>query len=289
MTVSARSILVTAICISIMGAVLYFTANLFADYDLGAGPTAQVYNWFSVTIVGLYIACYVTTSVALSTLFHPGSRLLQVAVGLLAGWVIVAGPIFGWTIMLGLAVSALVSSILTLTPFVSSSPMQDIAPIISPLVAGFLIGVLVQFTQRALTGQQLWDPRSKRELQAHCVGFALVTYITFYGLSGLGKDLSALGKQGATAWDYAAVLWLFFIAAPLAHLARTELTRHLYGAPKSHAKPRRIVCLGLFLFLIAGAGRSLEGQDWRLLVTWPVKDLSDAMFWKDETRRDAWS
>ncbi len=276
----------TAICITIMATALYLTAGLFTDYDLGVGPTSQVYNWFSVTVIGLYIACYVITDAALSTQFHPGHRLFQVIVGLLAGWVIVAGPLFGWTIMIGLEVSALVSSILTPTPSVTTPPMQGIALVVSPLVAGFLIGALVHFTQRSLTGQQFWDPRSKRELQGHCVGFALVIYISFYGLSGLGEDLSNLGKQSTTTWDYMSALWLIFIAAPLAHLARMSLTRNLYGAPRSHAISTRMLRLGLLLFFIAGAGRSLEYRDLSLLVTWPVKDFSDAMFWKDKSKRD---
>ncbi|TQV77805.1 hypothetical protein [Denitrobaculum tricleocarpae] len=287
MTVSTRSILVAAACITAMAIALFFTARIFTDYDLGPGPTAEIYNWFSVTIVGLYIACYLATNAAVSTVFHPGSRSLQVLVGLLAGWIIVAGPFFGWTIVAGLGVSALISWILTLTPFVSASPMQDLAVIISPLVAGCIIGVLVQFTQRILTGQQLWDPRSKRELQGHCVGFALVIYVTFYGLSGLGDDLATLGEEGATAWSFAAHLWLIFIAAPLAHLARTSLTRTLYGAPKSHAQPLRLLCLGLLLFFIGGAGRSIEAKDWRLLAIWPVEDISSVMFWKDHVKREA--
>ena len=280
-------VILAGICLAIMSTLLVLTALFFTTYRVQGSIAPRLYNPFSVTAVGIYIATFLTANAALSQpSFRPGA-LLAVPPAVLAGWAIVAGPLYGWLIMAGgyaaIAFSLVISGGASIALLVSIF----VAPVVGPIATGCIAGLLVHSAARTIAGQPLWDSGAWKEALLHCLGFVIGAFTVFLAVDGIDRELSQLRSEGAGTLGYVGLLWPIFLGAPAAHLACLAFARWRYGWPEGMIHPKRLLVLSLVLFVVVGTGRSLLRDDPALLLTWPAKDLHEAQFWENYPRRDA--
>ena len=279
--------ILAGICLAVMSTLLFLTALFFTTYDVRGSIAPRLYNPFSVTAVGIYIITFLTANAALSQpSFRPGA-LLAILPAILAGWAIVAGPLYGWLIMAGVYAAIIVSYVLSGGTLLIVILLAFTGPLIGPLVTGCATGSLVHFAARTIAGQPLWDRGARKEALLHCLGFLIGAFIVYLAVGGINKELSQLRGGEAGLLVYVGVLWPVFLGAPAAHLACFAFARWRFGWPEGAFRAKRLLVFSLALFVIVGTVRSLVRDDPAMFLTWPVKDLHKIQFWKNHPRRDA--
>lgn len=281
-----KSAWLAGICLAAMAVLLLLTASVFTTYEIRELVAFRIYNSFSVTTVGIYIALFLAAHCALALPSLRPGFLLAAPAAILAGWAIVAGPSYGWLIKAGIVAAFAVSYVATLGTLLSVFAMALFGPLLGPVATGGLTGLLVHFVARTIAGQPLWDRPARREALFHCLGFIAGAYIVYLSIDGIDKDLARLRQGGAGLFAFIWLLWPIFLGAPTVHLACFAVARYGGGWPQGAIHPWRLLILCLACFALVGAGRSLQRDDPSLLLAWPAMDLQDAAFWRNHPRRD---
>ncbi len=264
-------------------------SHIFATHQIGsnwrdAAQLADLINAFTIGTVGLYIAAHLVAEM----LSHQEAwRTFPICVfgAVLSGWMIVAGPVYGWLLLAAILV---LFSTLVIPP-IGLIVAFALGPILGPLLAGIFTGTLAWLASWALVGRNIGAPEERLSRWMHILGFTVAAFLIFKAASHLDHDLSHLYNANANGSAYASRLGTFFLALPLTHGVLVTVARMSGRWPEGKVYAPRVALLTMALFLIIGLARTCATADFYRLATWPWHDIKSKqlMFWYGARQYDA--